>query len=281
MGWWGGVVHVLLLTCIFFVPMSTIDGYSLSLGTTTVARGRCARFVLFLRPSGGALIGCARNRNRKSFMHMGPGEGGAKNLLLLLSGPAVARDERTGGGERRADRRWRETSGPAMARDERSGGGERRADRRWRGTSGPAVARDERSGGGERRADRRWRETSGPAVARDKRTGGGERRADRRWRETSGPAMARDIFTTLRYLYKKQIVTAKSAFYCKKIQESAHDVKAMYRVTNNIMGRKLPPILPENNGSHADLAKIRHSLNHYDAPPPLPLIDNNHEHCTL
>ena len=30
-----------------------------------------------------------------------------------------------------------------MARDERSGGGERRVDRRWRETSGPAVTRDE------------------------------------------------------------------------------------------------------------------------------------------
>ena len=53
------------------VPMSTIDGYWLSFGTPTVARGRCVRFVVFLQPSGGALIGCARNR--KSFMHMGTG----------------------------------------------------------------------------------------------------------------------------------------------------------------------------------------------------------------
>ena len=68
---WGGVVHVLLLTCIFFVPMSTIDGYWLSFGTPTVARGRCVRFVVFLQPSGGALIGCARNW--KSFRHMASG----------------------------------------------------------------------------------------------------------------------------------------------------------------------------------------------------------------
>ena len=53
------------ITCIFFVPMSTIDDYWLSFVPPTVARGRCAR----LQPSGGALIGCARNR--KSFMHMG------------------------------------------------------------------------------------------------------------------------------------------------------------------------------------------------------------------
>ena len=60
MGWVGDI------TCIFFVPMSTIDDYWLSFSTPTVARGRCAR----LQPSGGALIGCARNRKRKSFMHM-------------------------------------------------------------------------------------------------------------------------------------------------------------------------------------------------------------------
>ena len=48
--------------------MSTIDGYWLSFGTHIAARGRCARFVVILLPSGGAVIGCARNR--KSFRHM-------------------------------------------------------------------------------------------------------------------------------------------------------------------------------------------------------------------
>ena len=82
MGW-----VILLLTCIFFVPMSTIDDYRLSFGTPTVARGRSRRLgvapvarrhlgypegtaLLDVR-SGGVLIGCARNRKRKSFMHMG------------------------------------------------------------------------------------------------------------------------------------------------------------------------------------------------------------------
>ena len=62
----GGVGDI---TCIFFVPMSTIDDYWLSFVPPPVARGRYARFVVFLQPSGGALIGCARNR--KSFRHMG------------------------------------------------------------------------------------------------------------------------------------------------------------------------------------------------------------------
>ena len=67
----GGVGDVLLLRCILCVPMSTIDGYWLSFGTPTAARGRCARYLVFLQPSGGALIGCARNR--MSFRHMGAG----------------------------------------------------------------------------------------------------------------------------------------------------------------------------------------------------------------
>ena len=46
------------ITCIFFVPMSTIDDSLLSFVPPPVARGRCAR----LQQSGGALIGCARNR---------------------------------------------------------------------------------------------------------------------------------------------------------------------------------------------------------------------------
>ncbi|KAI0231741.1 hypothetical protein LSAT2_017895, partial [Lamellibrachia satsuma] len=87
----------------------------------------------------------------------------------------------------------------SVARDEWTGSGERRVDRRWQETSGPAVARDDWTGSGERRVDRRWRETSGPAVARDEWTFGGERRADRRWRETR-LVVHRDISTTLRYL---------------------------------------------------------------------------------
>ena len=46
------------ITCIFFVPMSTIDDSWLYFVPPPVPRGRCAR----LQPSGGALIGCARNR---------------------------------------------------------------------------------------------------------------------------------------------------------------------------------------------------------------------------
>ena len=50
---------------------SVARGRSRRLGLAPVARGRCVRFVVFLQPSGGALIGCARNR--KSFRHMAPG----------------------------------------------------------------------------------------------------------------------------------------------------------------------------------------------------------------
>ena len=70
---------VLLLRCILCVPMSTIDGYWLSFGTPTAARGRCARFLVFPQPLGSALIGCARNR--KSFRHMGPGINPSKTYV--------------------------------------------------------------------------------------------------------------------------------------------------------------------------------------------------------
>ena len=64
------------ITCIFFVPMSTIDDSWLFFVPPPVARGRCAQ----QQPPGGALIGCARNRKRKSFMHMDTTGGGLKNL---------------------------------------------------------------------------------------------------------------------------------------------------------------------------------------------------------
>ena len=70
---------VLLLMCILCVPMSTIDGYWLSFGTSTAARGRCAQFLVFLQPPGSALIGCARNR--KSFRHMGAGFARSKTYV--------------------------------------------------------------------------------------------------------------------------------------------------------------------------------------------------------
>ena len=59
----------------------------------------------------------------------------------------------------------------------------------------------------------------------------------------------RHFHDSARLLQKKQLAKAKSAFYCQKIQESARDVKAMYRVTNNILARKLPPTLPKNSGA--------------------------------
>ena len=53
-------------------------------------------------------------------------------------------------------------------------------------------------------------------------------------------------------MYKEQLVAAKSSFFCEKIHESACDVKAMYRITNEI---KQPPVLPECNDFHEDLAE--------------------------
>ena len=119
------------------------------------------------------------------------------------------------------------------------------------------------------------------------------RRAERRWRQTR-LLVHRDLYTSLRDVYREKLVAAKSSFFCKKIRESACDVKAMYRVTNEITGRKQPPVLPESNDSHEDLVerfrkhlsetimKVRNTLYHHDAPVPvLPIDNNHHHHCTL
>ena len=88
----------------------------------------------------------------------------------------------------------------------------------------------------------------------------------------------------------EKLVAAKSAFFCEKIRESACEVKAMYRVTNEITGRKQPPVLPECNDSHEDLAErfrvyfsekimnARSTMYHHDAPPHVLPIDYNHHH---
>ena len=62
--------------------------------------------------------------------------------------------------------------------------------------------------------------------------------------------MHRDIYTSLRDVYREKLVAAKSSLFCEKIRESACDVKASYRVTNDINGREQPPVLPECNDSH-------------------------------
>ena len=79
------------------------------------------------------------------------------------------------------------------------------------------------------------------------------RRAERRWRQTR-LEVHRDMYTSSRDAYIDKLVGCKSAVYCEKIHESACDVKAMYRVTNEITGRKQPPGLPECSVSHEDLA---------------------------
>ena len=85
--WWGGggVGDVLLLRCIlcvFLCPLSMATGY---LSVLLQSLGGAAHgFLVFLQPSGGALIGCARNRNRKSFMHMVTGFASSETYSYYL-----------------------------------------------------------------------------------------------------------------------------------------------------------------------------------------------------
>ena len=72
------------------------------------------------------------------------------------------------------------------------------------------------------------------------------RRAERRWRQ-SRLTVHRDMFTSLRDMYRHELITTKSAYVCDKIQESTRNMKSMYRVANDLMGRKQSRILPEHH----------------------------------
>ena len=100
--------------------------------------------------------------------------------------------------------------------------------------------------------------------------------------------MHRYIYTSLRDVYRAKFVAAKSSFFCEKMRESACDVKATYQIANESTGRKQPPMVPECNNSHEDLAEcfrvhcsekimnIRSTIYQHDAPLTLLPIHNNH-----
>ena len=116
------------------------------------------------------------------------------------------------------------------------------------------------------------------------------RRAERRWRQ-SRLTVHRDMFTSLRDTYRHELITTKSAYFCDKIQESTRNMKSMYRVANDLMGRKQSRTLPEHHCSDEVMAdrflehfsdkitSIRQRLNQpSDAQPTRPAIDNECGH---
>ena len=73
------------------------------------------------------------------------------------------------------------------------------------------------------------------------------RRGERRWRRTR-LVVHREIYTDARDAFKRRIASAKSAHYCAMIESSACDIKSMYRITNDLMGRVHKAVLPKCGG---------------------------------
>ena len=68
--------------------------------------------------------------------------------------------------------------------------------------------------------------------------------AERRWKKTR-LVVHRQIFTTLRNAYHHQLAATKSTHYRMIIHEAVNNVKAMYSVTNDLLGRSASPRLPD------------------------------------
>ena len=82
--------------------------------------------------------------------------------------------------------------------------------------------------------------------------------AERRWQKTR-LVVHRQIFTTLRNAYHQQLAATKSNHYRTIIHESVNNVKAMYSVTNDLLGRSASPRLPDCR----DDARLAEEFHHY------------------
>ena len=71
--------------------------------------------------------------------------------------------------------------------------------------------------------------------------------------------MHRQIFTTHRNAYHQQLASTKSNHYRTIIHEAANNVKAMYSVTNDLLGRSASPSLPDCR----DDATLAEEFHHY------------------
>ena len=82
--------------------------------------------------------------------------------------------------------------------------------------------------------------------------------AERRWQKTR-LVVHRQIFTTHRNAYHQQLASTKSNHYRTIIHEDANNVKAMYSVTNDLLGRSASPSLPDCR----DDATLAEEFHHY------------------
>ena len=99
------------------------------------------------------------------------------------------------------------------------------------------------------------------------------------------------MFTSLRDTYRREVIDTKSAYFCDNIKDSTRNMKSMYRVANELMGRKLSRTLPEHHCSDEVMAdrflehfsdkitSIRQRLNQpSDAQAARSPIDNERSH---
>ena len=70
-------------------------------------------------------------------------------------------------------------------------------------------------------------------------------RAERRWRKTR-LAVHRQMYMMLRDAYRRQLTTPKANHFCMMIHEAGHNMKAMFGVTNVLLGRSTPVQLPDS-----------------------------------
>ena len=71
--------------------------------------------------------------------------------------------------------------------------------------------------------------------------------AERKWRHTR-LVVHRQIYTNLRDTFKQSISSAKSDYYCAKIESSSGNTKDMYHITNDLMGRSRQTVVPKCDG---------------------------------
>ena len=82
--------------------------------------------------------------------------------------------------------------------------------------------------------------------------------AERLWQKKR-LVVHRHIFTTLRNAYHQQLAATKSNHYRTIIHEAVNNVKAMYSVTNDLLGRSASPSLPDCR----DDATLTEECHHY------------------
>ena len=77
--------------------------------------------------------------------------------------------------------------------------------------------------------------------------------SERKWRQNRTDNY-RNCYIALRDQYCRTLASTKAAFYSKVIETASNDTRAMFRITNRLLGRKCGNTLPNEIGGPAILA---------------------------